>query len=99
MGRLATNRPAKPWDQGLWPKEMRCVLTRGHTASDRLGANWYPIFERHFPRAAVDRRPLQQCFLCRARAQSIRAKALAAKYCGQSYQSVQIKQDVSVLIK
>ena len=28
------------WDQGLWRKEMRCVLTRGHTAGDRLGANW-----------------------------------------------------------
>jgi hypothetical protein len=46
----------------------------------RFGAypDGHSIPQRHLARAAVDRRPLQQCLLRRARAQSIRAKALAA---------------------
>ena len=53
------------WDQGLWRKEMGCVLTRGHTTGDKLGANW----ERE---PSLTRRPAPSA--CRTAGSSVAAR-------------------------
>ena len=72
------------WDQGLWRKEMRCVLTRGHTAGDRLGANW----ERE---PNLTRRPAASA--CRTAGSSV-----AARTPGSSLMAIEGQRAITGLI-